>query len=88
MNIGWPEALILAIIVIGVVALISTLVASRAGVDAEKAKGTSTEQYRKLVSDYEGLAKETREVQSAMKADLAELRAKVESMEHMMREVG
>jgi hypothetical protein len=88
MNIGWPEALILAIIVIGVVALISTLVASRAGVDAEKAKGTTAEQFGKLVADYEGLAKETREVQSVMQTDLAELRAKVESIEHMMREVG
>jgi hypothetical protein len=88
MSIGWPAAIIIVILIIGWVALLSTVIAARAGVDAEKAKGTSTEQYRKLVSDYEELTRETREVQTAVRDDLAELRAKVESMEHMMREVG
>jgi ribosome-binding protein aMBF1 (putative translation factor) len=88
MNIGWPEALVIAIIVIGGVALISTWVASRAGVASEKAKGTNVEQYGKLVADYEDLTRETREVQAAMQADLAGLREKVASIERMMREVG
>jgi hypothetical protein len=33
-------------------------------------------------------AKETRDAAAAMKADLATLREKIDSIEHMMREVG
>ena len=51
-------------------------------------KGKSGEQYRALAAAYEGLAKETRDGQKAMQADLAELRKRAESIERMMREVG
>jgi ABC-type transport system involved in cytochrome bd biosynthesis fused ATPase/permease subunit len=85
---NWPLAVILAIVVIGAVALISTLVASRAGVKAEEAKAKGGEHYRALAADYEALARETRDLQAAMQADLAELRTKIESIERMMSEVG
>ncbi len=85
--IGWPATVIAVIVVIGVVALISTVVASNASVASEKAKGKFTEQYRELVVSYEALAQETRDLQTSMQAELAELRQKVESIEHMMREV-
>jgi outer membrane murein-binding lipoprotein Lpp len=85
--IGWPAAVILVIVIIGVVALLSTIVASNAGVASEKTKGKFADQYSELVGDYEKLAQETKDLQAAMQADLAELRQKVESIEHMMREV-
>jgi hypothetical protein len=88
MIIGWPLAVIVVAIVIGGVAFLSTVIASRAAVDAEEAKGKNGEQYKMLAADYEKLAKETRDAQAAMQADLADMRAKVESIEKMMREVG
>jgi len=45
-------------------------------------------QYHLLATDYGSLAKETRDLQKAMQADLAEIRKRVESIERMMREVG
>jgi len=85
---GWPLAVILIIVIIGAVALLSTIVAGNAGVAAEAEKSKNGEQYRLLAADYETLAKETRDAATAMKADLATLREKVDSVERMMREVG
>ena len=86
-TIGWPVAVILVIVVIGAVALLSTIVASNAGVASEKTRGKFADQYRELVSQYESLAQQTRDLQAAMQADLAELTTKVASIEHMMKEV-
>ena len=86
-TIGWPAAVVLVIVVIGVVALLSTIVASNAGVASEKTRGKLADQYRELVGEYETLAQQTRDLQAAMQADLAELGKKVASIEHMMREV-
>ena len=55
---------------------------------AEKEKAKGGEQFKTLSADYEKLAKETRDVQAAMAADLTDMRVKVESIEKMMREVG
>ncbi len=85
---GWPLAVVIAIVIIGVVAVLSTIVAGNASVAAEKAKGEYGEQYRMIAADYETLAQETRDAAKAMRADLAEMREKVDSIEHMMREVG
>ena len=86
-TIGWPVAVILVIVVIGAVALLSTIVASNAGIASEKTRGKFADQYRELVSQYESLAQQTRDLQAAMQADLAELTTKVASIEHMMKEV-
>jgi hypothetical protein len=85
--IGWPAAVIVVILIIGGVALLSTIVASNASVASEKTKGKWAEQYGELVGNYEGLARETRDLQAALQAELTELRQKVESIERMMREV-
>ena len=85
---GWPLAVVIAIVIIGVVAVLSTIVAGNASVAAEKAKGEYGEQYRMIAADYETLAKETRDAATAMQADLAKMREKVDSIEQMMREVG
>ena len=86
-TIGWPAAVILVIVVIGAVALLSTIGASNAGIASEKTRGKFADQYRELVSQYESLAQQTRDLQAAMQADLAELTTKVASIEHMMKEV-
>jgi outer membrane murein-binding lipoprotein Lpp len=85
---GWPLAVILIIVIIGAVALLSTIVAGNASVAAEAEKGKNGEQYRLLAADYETLAKETRDAATAIQTDLAALREKVDSVEKMMREVG
>jgi hypothetical protein len=85
--IGWPAAVIVMVLIIGGVALFSTVVASNASVASEKTKGKWADQYGELVGNYEGLARDTRDLQAALQAELAELRQKVDSIEHMMREV-
>jgi outer membrane murein-binding lipoprotein Lpp len=71
---GWPLAIVIAIVVIGAVAFLSTIVAGNASVAAEKAKGENGEQSRDNVK--------------TIQSDLATLREKVDSIERMMREVG
>ena len=88
MSIGWPVAFIAVFFIIGIVAVISTIYAARAGVEAEKAKGKHEEEYRALAATYETLARETREIQASAGAELTALREKVDSIEKMMREVG
>ena len=85
--IGWPAAVIVIIVIIGGVALLSTYMAVRGGIAGEEMKGELANQYRELLGSYESLAQETRSVQTTMQADLEALRQKVESIEHMMREV-
>ena len=85
---GWPIAVVIVIVIVGVVAVASTIVGGNASVAAEKAKGENGEQYRLIAADYEKLAQETRDVAKAMQSDLAALRVKIDSIEHMMREVG
>ncbi len=88
MNVGWPTAVIVVMLIIGVVAVVSAVIGARAGVAQEEAKGKYGEQYRMLAADYETLARESHDVQAAMQSDLADVRDKVESIERMMREVG
>lgn len=51
-------------------------------------KARSGEQFEALNAEYTKLAQETRETQAAMQADLAAIRASVEAIEQMMRDVG
>ncbi len=73
MSIGWPGAIVLATLIIGIVGVIGTRMAARAGIDAEEIKGRYTEQYQTLADDYAKLARETREAQAAIRADIATL---------------
>jgi polyhydroxyalkanoate synthesis regulator phasin len=88
MNIGWPAAIVLATLIMGGVILLVSQMATRGSIATEEAKGKYGEQYRMLAADYEKLAKETKDAESAIQADVAVLREKVDSMERMMREVG
>ncbi|PKQ38187.1 MAG: hypothetical protein CVT59_02875 [Actinobacteria bacterium HGW-Actinobacteria-1] len=51
-------------------------------------KASSGEQFEALNAEYNKLAQETREAQATMQADIAAIRASVESIEKMMRDVG
>ena len=51
-------------------------------------KARSGEEYKALHAEYEKLATETREAQASMQADVSAIRASVESIEQMMRDVG
>ncbi len=87
MNISWPMVVIIAIVMVGIAAVASGVIAARAEVAREEAKGKHGEQYRELAAGYESLAKEIRDAQKTMQADLAEVRKRTEAMERMMREV-
>jgi hypothetical protein len=51
-------------------------------------KAKSGEEIKELHAQYTKLAEETRTTQASMQADLAAIRASVESIEQMMRDVG
>jgi len=84
---SWTVAVVIIVAIIGVTAVVSTVLAIRGGVRTEETKGKFSDRYRKLVDDYEQLVLETRDGQAAMQADLAALREKVDSIEKMMRDV-
>jgi hypothetical protein len=62
MNIGWPLAVVIVLVVIAVTAYLSSLAAGNASVAAEKEKAKGGEAYKMLAADYEKLAKETRDI--------------------------
>jgi hypothetical protein len=51
-------------------------------------KSRSGEEYKALNEQHTALATETRATQASMQADIAAIRASVESIEQMMRDVG
>ncbi len=87
MTIEWPAAAIIVALVLVAGAVILGAQASRPG-SLSRARIAAEEAKAKNEAQYEALAKETRDVQAAMQADLAAVRQSVEAMEQMMREVG
>jgi hypothetical protein len=77
----WPLAMIITVLIVAVAGVSSGILNHPHDV----ALKTLSEKY---ASQYQALAQETRDLQKAMQTDLAEIRAKVESIERMMREVG
>jgi hypothetical protein len=73
MSIGWPAAIVLATLIMGVVILIVSRMAAKGSIDVEEAKGKYMEQYQVLADDYSRLAQETGEAQTAIRADIAAL---------------
>lgn len=88
MTIGWPIAVIAVTFIVAVAVFLTLAATGGMRMESEKTKGERADDYRKLVSAYETLTAETREAQKAMQAELAEMRAKVDSIERLMREVG
>jgi hypothetical protein len=81
MTIDWPLAMIITVLIVAVAGVSSGILNHPHDV----ALKTLSEKY---ASQYQALAQETRDLQKGMQIDLAEMRAKVESIERMMREVG
>jgi uncharacterized protein Yka (UPF0111/DUF47 family) len=81
MTIDWPLAMIITVLIVAVAGVSSGILNHPHDV----ALKTLSEKY---ASQYQALAQETRDLQKGMQTDLAEMRAKVESIERMMREVG
>jgi hypothetical protein len=77
MSIGWPGAIVLATLIIGIVGLIGTRMAAKAGVAAEDVKGKHNEQFQVLAENYTKLAQETRDAQASIRADVAALAQEV-----------
>ncbi len=77
----WPLAMIITVLIVAVAGVSSGILNHPHDV----ALKTLSEKY---ASQYQALSQETRDLQKAMQTDLAEIRAKVESIERMMREVG
>ena len=51
-------------------------------------KARSGEEYKALNEQYNALAQETRTTQASMQTDISAIRASVEAIEQMMRDVG
>jgi outer membrane murein-binding lipoprotein Lpp len=86
-DISWPVAVIVIFVAIMVGSAAMAYMSGRSSLAIEEAKGRNGEQYRTLAATYEQLAKEMRDSTSAMQADLAAMRERVDSIDKMMREV-
>ena len=88
MTIEWPTAFLIVTLVFFALVAFSTPSRKRHEVQMAEIKAKSGEQYRALSDKYEELTQQTHELQAGMQADLAVVRASVESIEKMMRDVG
>jgi membrane protein required for beta-lactamase induction len=88
MNIDWPVAFIILALIAAVGGLGAEALKHRLNASERDVKAEYEERYRMLASDCTSLAKEMHEDQKAVRSDLADMRAKVESIERMMRDVG
>jgi len=60
----------------------------RQSIKLAEIKARGGEKFEALNAEYTKLAQETREAQASMRADLTAIRASVDSIEQMMRDVG
>lgn len=84
---GWPMALLIMFVIFVVVVAASEPTRRRHELKMAEAKAKGNEEYKALADMYEGLAQDTRDVQAALQNYLAAVRASVESIETMMRDV-
>lgn len=87
MTLDWPAAILIMFLVFVVLVAASEPTRRRHELKMGELKATGHEEYRALAEKFEALARESRDVQAAMQADLAGLRASVASIETMMHEV-
>jgi len=83
-----PLGFTLTIIVFFAVASLGLPSYRRQQLKLAEIKSRSGEQFEALNAEYTKLAQETREAQAALQADTAAIRASVEAIEQMMRDVG
>jgi hypothetical protein len=100
MNLSWPLALVIATLIVAVTVFLTAaalggmFTASRdsqamftASRDS-KADAKQSIAFESLAASYRTLAEETKLIEDALRADLAALRAQVDSIERLLREVG
>lgn len=88
MILTWPMAIVIVAVIFVGAGIAGTPATRRHKLQVEELRAKGSEQYRILADDFSKLAQETRDVQSSMRADLEAIRASVESIEAMMRDVG
>jgi len=88
MSITWPAAIVIVVLIF-FAAVIATMPANRRHqIKMAEIKARGGEEFEALNGRYEVLANETREAQAAMQTDISAIRASVEAIEQMMRDVG
>ena len=88
MPLTWPLAIVIVTVIFFGVVVAMAPSNRRITLQRDELKAKHAEQFEKLAADYAALAKELRDTQAAMQADVAKLVAGVESIEQMMRDVG
>lgn len=85
---SWPMAFVLVVAIFFVVVLATMPSNRRQQIKMAEIKAHGAEESKALNERYDALAQETRAAQAALQADISAIRASVESIEQMMRDVG
>ncbi len=88
MNISWPVALIVVAVIAAATYFVTAFGLRGMSMESDKSAADKADDYRKLLDQFSALSEELKKGQADMAADLADVRAKVDSVERMMREVG
>jgi hypothetical protein len=83
----WPMAILIMFVIFVVAVALSTGKRQRHELSMAEIKARAQQDYGALAERYEALARETRDAEAAMQADLAAVRVSVEAIEAMMRDV-
>ena len=86
--INGPMAFVIVVLIFFGVVIATTPSNRRHAIKMAEIKSRSGAQFEALNADYTKLAQETHAAQADMQADIAAIRASVESIEQMMRDVG
>lgn len=85
---SWPAAFVLVVVIFFVVVLTTTPSHRRHQIKMAEMKARGAEESKALNERYDALAQETREAQASLQADISAIRASVDAIEQMMRDVG
>jgi hypothetical protein len=83
-----PMAFVIVVLIFFGVVMATMPSNRRHAIKMAEIKARGGEEYKALNDKYDALATETRATQATMQADIAAIRASVESIEQMMRDVG
>jgi Na+-transporting methylmalonyl-CoA/oxaloacetate decarboxylase gamma subunit len=83
-----PMAFVIVVLIFFGVVMATMPSNRRHAIKMAEIKARGGEQFEAPTAEYTKLAQETRAAQATMQADLAAIRASVESIEQMMRDVG